>query len=308
MSFLTDPDRVADDDQLRSSCVRELLWDLALMPAGSASADIPKVIVQFWDDSSAIPADVFECLDSWRLTPRPGSDFNYILFDDKSAERFIARALGRPFAEAFDRCPHPAMRSDYFRLCYIFRLGGFYVDADEVYGGRDLRSWFRDSRLKVQPLCYDTLTDRMVPAEVFRRSQNGSSDWIFYVNNNPLIAPAFHPVIRLALGRATGLLLSDSDERFDIQSTTGPGNLTRSLVRYALTLGPTVAETRDFVFLADWDAVSTSRWPLSYRNDERNWRLWNPKSALFDTCHRSRRETKVIGEHALGLGARADSP
>jgi hypothetical protein len=199
-----------------------------------------------------------------------------VLFDDTSGERFIARTLGRRYAAAFERCPHPAMRSDYFRLCYIFTLGGFYVDADEVYSGFDFRGWFRDNRLKLQPLCYDTLSDSMVAPDVFVRNDQASSHWIFYVNNNPLIAPAFHPVIRLALSRATRLVLSDDEKRFDIQSTTGPGNLTHSLVKHALAFRPEDG-TRDFMFLHDWDAVSSSRWPLSYRDDERNWRLWNPE-------------------------------
>ena len=95
------------------------------------------------------------------------------------------------------------MRSDYFRLCYIFRHGGFYVDADEVYQGGDCRSWFLDRRLKLQPLCYDTLSNTMIPPDVFMRNQDGGSEWIFYVNNNPLIAPARHPLIRLALIRST---------------------------------------------------------------------------------------------------------
>jgi mannosyltransferase OCH1-like enzyme len=274
---MNEPHRVADDDQLRSDCVRELLRTHAPIAARSRSArrDVPKTIVQFWDDLSAIPTDVSECVDGWRSAGR-ASGFTHILFDDTSSERFIVRLLGRPFADAFTRCPHPAMRSDYFRLCYVFTVGGFYVDADDVHSGRDLPSWFRDHRLKVEPLCYDTLTNTMVPADVFRQYQEGSPAWIFYINNNPLIAPARHPVIQLALRRATRILLSGGDERFDIQATTGPGNLTRSLVEHALALGPIAPEDRDFVFLPDWDAFSTSRWPLSYRNDERNWRLWSP--------------------------------
>jgi Glycosyltransferase sugar-binding region containing DXD motif len=271
------PTGVADDHRLRSSYVRELVWRHRPLAARAPSARfcIPKVIVQFWDASPAIPTDVSECLDSWRSAGQ-ASGFTHILFDDASAERFIARSLGRSFAEAFALCPHPAMRSDYFRLCYIFTRGGFYVDADEVCSGRDLPFWFCDCRLKVQPLCYDTLTEAMVPADVFRHRQNDSSNWIFYVNNNPLIAPARHPVIQLALRRATHLLLYDGEERLDIQATTGPGNLTRSLVEHALTVESSAPEDRDFAFLSDWDAFSTSRWPLSYRDDERNWRLWTP--------------------------------
>lgn len=167
------------------------------------------------------------------------------------------------------------MRSDYFRLCYILKNGGFYVDADEVYQGGDCRSWFLDNRLKIQPLCYDTLSGTMIQADVFIGDHDDFSDWIFYVNNNPLIAPASHPVIRLALTRATELLLSHRNDRFDVQDTTGPGNLTQSLVRHAIA-SKEACEARDFQFLNNWDAMSVSRWPLSYRDDERNWRLWNP--------------------------------
>ena len=81
------------------------------------------------------------------------------------------------------------MRSDDFRLCYIFRYGGLYVDADDVYKGVELRSCFDDARLKVQPLCYDVRTDGEVPAAVFQQPQESASSWVFYVNNNPLVAP-----------------------------------------------------------------------------------------------------------------------
>jgi hypothetical protein len=64
------------------------------------------------------------------------------------------------------------MRCDYFRMCYMVRCGGFYVDADEYYQGGDCTSLFQDDLLKVQPLCYDTSTDCMVPVDVFARREN----------------------------------------------------------------------------------------------------------------------------------------
>lgn len=273
-----DAERVADDDQLRSDYVRELLWEAEHETRSPLANAIPTTIMQFWDNASAIPADVSECIDSWR-SAADATGLTYILFDDLSAKRCIARSLGTAFVDAFTRCPHPAMRSDYFRLCYIFRYGGLYVDADDVYEGVGLRSCFDDGRLKVQPLCYDVRSDRMVPTEVFRQAQRSASSWIFYVNNNPLVAPPFHPVIRLALARATALLVGDSDMRFDVQATTGPGNLTRCLVRHALTLETRRPAARDFLLLPNWDEIAMSRWPLSYRDDERNWRHWNPQSS-----------------------------
>jgi hypothetical protein len=229
------------------------------------------VLVQFWDKATAVPADVRECLDSWRPLEEQG--FARHLFDKEEAGRFIARYFGRRHSAAFELCRHPAMQCDYFRLCFIARNGGFYIDADEYYQGGDLEYLFRDNRLKLQPLCYDTSTGTMVRAKVFTRKGDDSPDWIFYVNNDPIIAPPSHPVIRLALARSTQLLLSQTGGRRDIQSITGPGNLTASLVRHAAASA--AGGARDYAFLPNWDAVSVSRWPLSYRSDERNWRIWS---------------------------------
>lgn len=276
VNSLDDLSSLVGDHRLRSSYVRELVRDtVPILDAPSDRGHIPKVIVQYWHDSSAIPTDVCQCLDSWEPLTEGDFGFKRILFDDSKARHFISRSFGGLQVAAFDRCRHPAMRSDYFRLCYIFRHGGFYVDADEVYQGGDCRSWFLDNRLKIQPLCYDTLNNTMIQTDVFIENQDDFPDWIFYVNNNPLIAPASHPIIRLALVRSTRLLLSRRKERFDIQDTTGPGNLTHSLVRHAIA-SKQAGEARDFLLLTNWDAMSISRWPLSYREDERNWRLWNP--------------------------------
>jgi hypothetical protein len=166
------------------------------------------------------------------------------------------------------------MRCDYFRLCFLFARGGLHIDADEYYLGASCDELFLNNMLKVQPLCYDLATDSMVPTQVFIRERAFSPHWIFYVNNNPLVAPPFHPVIRLALARSTRILLNESGYA-DIQSTTGPGNLTASLVRHSLAC-QLAGKDRGFALLNNWEAISVSRWPLSYRDDARNWRLWNP--------------------------------
>jgi hypothetical protein len=169
------------------------------------------------------------------------------------------------------------MRSDYFRLCFLERLGGCYVDADDVYQGGDFEYLFKDDRLKLQALCYDSSTDAMIEPRSFTKPDRDSPSWTFYVNNNPLIAPRLHPVVRLALERSTTLLTGQLREARDIQSITGPGNITASLVRHAWAAD--LAHTpRDFMIVVDWDEVAVSRWPLSYRFDERNWRLWTRSS------------------------------
>ncbi len=83
-----------------------------------------------------------------------------------------------------------------------------------------------------------------------------------------------HPVIQIALERATRILLRRDEERPDIQSTTGPGNLSVSLVMHWIWL-EREGKDQDFEFLPNWEYHSISKWPLSYRNDKRNWRIWN---------------------------------
>lgn len=270
---VNDPSQMAEDSNLRSRHVRELIDESRPLEAGSTPRPvlIPKVIVQFWHDSSAIPADVKECIESWR--PLTGNDFKRVFFDEPQARTFIANEFGRPYVDAFHRCEHPAMQCDYFRLCYIVKNGGFYVDSDEVYQGGDCDALFADERLKIQPMCYDTSKRCMVDGDVFWGSKACRPEWSFYVNNNPLIAPPAHPVIRLALERSTRMLLSRSENRFDVQAMTGPMNLTASLVKHSIE-SESAGRPRDFLLLTHWDAISTSPWSLSYRNDERNWRFW----------------------------------
>src|SRR5690606_21660819 len=95
-------------------------------------------------------------------------------------------------------------------------------------------------------------------------------DRVFYVNNDPIAAPAGHPVLQRALERATDRLLG-SEDFLEIQATTGPGNLTAALAAHARQL-QIAGYPFDFELIRDWDAIAEMRWELSYRNDERNWR------------------------------------
>lgn len=272
-----------EDDDQRSAYVRDLVHQIPSecvrgTPAGHPTprSTIPRVIVRFWHDLQDIPSDVCECLDSWNVLKNEG--FDLVLFGDGAARRFIVRTFGPLFSRAYDLCHHPAMRCDYFRLCYILAHGGCYIDADDVYQGSSCEPLFCDARLKIQPLCYDAATGNMVSPDIFLRQRKSSQGWTFYVNNNPLVAPAGHPMLNLALQRATRLLIRGG-QRLDIQSTTGPGNLTACLVRHAIARRQLPREL-DFSILDNWEALALSRWPLSYRSDERNWRFAGGPSAF----------------------------
>ena len=165
------------------------------------------------------------------------------------------------------------MKSDYFRLCFIFMEGGCYIDTDDVYQGAPIEHLFTDGRLKIQPLCYDMSTDKMVPPAVFAEQGADAPGWIFYFNNNPLMAVPGHPILERALSSATHALEENTaNDLPEIQSTTGPGNLTKSIFDAATESGEVGC---DLFVLRDWETIACSRWPLSYRNDARNWRLSN---------------------------------
>jgi hypothetical protein len=198
------------------------------------------------------------------------------MFDDDTAAAFIADHYGTQQVAAFVRCEHPAMRSDYLRLCFVLAEGGFYVDADDVLLNDGWRRVFRNNKLKVQPLCYDIPSATMVAATEPGLFDHPASDRVFYVNNNPIAAPPGHPVLRRALARATRMLL-DRTRVSDIQSTTGPGNLTAALAadarkRLIATRGLGV----DLLF--GWESTAEPNWNLGYRRDDRNWRNWSRTS------------------------------
>ena len=235
---------------------------------------IPNAIVQFWHNLRQLPYDVEECIASWARWETSG--FTHRLFDEHAAKAFIGGSLGTQHECAFERCYHPAMQADYFRLCYLLVEGGFYIDADDVCIGADISWLFEDGRLKLQPLCYDIGSGAMVKPSVFLCPNAYDPNWIFYFNNNPLAASRGHPIIERALSQATNLLeLAGENELPEIQTATGPGNLSKSIFDLGSTSKGGVED--DLVVLRDWDSLAVSRWPLSYRGDARNWRLSNQK-------------------------------
>jgi len=271
--FMTSSNQTGENHHARSNFVRDLVQRSGITVVASAlfSKMIPKRIVQFWDNLDRLPGDVGDCIETWRKTEEQG--FERLLLDKQQARDFIHRKLGQRYKRAFDRCYHPAMQSDYFRLCYILVEGGCYIDVDDVYNGSQIQHLFSDGRLKIQPLCYDTATQMMVPPSLFTKSGANAPSWIFYFNNNPLIACSGHPVIERALAQATiSLEIDITNSLPEIQSTTGPGNLTKSIFD-AATENDVIEQA--LLVLCSWEDIARSRWELSYRNDARNWRLSN---------------------------------
>jgi Glycosyltransferase sugar-binding region containing DXD motif len=261
-----------ESEASRSALIRDIVLmhidiDLACRP-WNTPCGIPRNLIRFWDDLSRLPDDVAFCMSTWERLIDHG--FAVRTFDDTSANRYIRDRYGAREAAAFSRCAHPAMRSDYLRLCVLLTEGGLYVDCDDVLLDDGWTRLFEDDRLKLQPLCYDISAGRMMPNADIWRTDLLAGGRNFYVNNDPIAAPPGHPVMRRALCRATELLLR-SDDRPEIQVTTGPGNLTTVLAAHAHAL-LLRGDPLDFHLIRGWDAIAEMRWDLSYRGDDRNWR------------------------------------
>lgn len=266
-------DLTEEDHKARSRFIRKLVQNPnnSNLKSSLYAKKPPMRIVQFWDRLDKLPQDVQECIETWEKIEEQG--FERLLFDKQQARDFILKNLGSRYLLAFDKCYHPAMQSDYFRLCYIFVEGGCYIDADDVYDGFKIQHLFNDGQLKIQPLCYDIATNMMVPIHVFTKAEANSESWIFYFNNNPLIACSGHPVIEHALTQATFLLERDITNSLpEIQSTTGPGNLSKSI--FDIVSENTEMENTIHV-ICNWEDIAKSKWELDYRNDARNWRHSN---------------------------------
>lgn len=268
------PPDFEEREDLRSALIREITLHQLEVSTGAVEnvhaepALIPRRLVRYWHDPSDLPEDVCACLDSWNRLADEGFEFR--MFDDASAVAYIANAYSERECQAFARCSHPAMRCDYLRMCFVLAEGGLYVDADDVLLGEGWRHIFRDGKLKVQPLGYDIIAGQMLPATDIWRSDLPRDGRVFYVNNDPIAAPAGHAVLKRALASATKKLLSE-DDPIDIQSTTGPGNLTAALAVHARHL-QLAGLPFDFELLPNWDSIAEMRWDLSYRADSRNWR------------------------------------
>jgi hypothetical protein len=277
MSEFNEADPLSKDERNRSNFVREFVQranEPYPIRAVHPAALPPKRIVQFWDDLDRLPPDVKECMDSWKELEQSG--FEIQVFDETAAREFIRTHLGSRYESAFEKCYHPSMKSDYFRYSYIFVLGGFYIDADDVYHGTEIDHLFSDGRLKLQPFCYDISTDQMVPPTDFVNLGANQWSWIFYFNTTPLIAARNNPIVERALmNSTTSLEQVFMGELPEVQATTGPGNLTRSVFEM---LAQESYPEEALLVVHDWEKISTSKWPLSYRSDRRNWRLSNQQA------------------------------
>ncbi len=231
--------------------VGELAMPPDAMPA--AAAPPPRRVMQFWDRSP--PGDVLALIQDWR-DRHP--DCAHTLLDEPTARGFIAEQLGDEAAEAFDRCHHAAMKSDFVRLVWLHAHGGAYLDADEV------------CRKPVGPIL-DALAHVEFIACISR-------DPAPYVHNLFMAARPGARVLGVAIEDMLGRLTQpEAPPKPDIWQTTGPGAVTRAVGRVLLEAHGSPNGSHGLVALmaeANYRLYAGEDAGLAYKKTrEGNWRM-----------------------------------
>jgi mannosyltransferase OCH1-like enzyme len=211
-------------------------------------------------------------MDMWAVL-YPG---RYHRFSSADARAFIETHFPEEFATAYGKCWHPAMQADFFRLCYLYRNGGAYIDADDVPTGRlpefDLAG---DQFLALRPLIHSTESGEKVAlaTSAYLERPESYPNVEVYFNNSPIMCTPRNQVLYLALIRAKSLLLSGRAEAIGIHDSTGPTTLSLSVVLHLLNCGTSGRRPVDILSI-DWDfyaRVGTEA-ELAYKRDGRDWR------------------------------------
>jgi mannosyltransferase OCH1-like enzyme len=86
-------------------------------------SNIPKNIILTWKNKN-IPDTVFE---KWRNLNK---HYTVTFFTDEDIIAFLKKEYSEKFSNFFVRIPFGKYKADFFRLCYLYKYGGCYVDID----------------------------------------------------------------------------------------------------------------------------------------------------------------------------------
>lgn len=84
-------------------------------------------IIQYWENTP--PLEIQKFINSWK---EANPTFNHILFNKETASKFIKENFNENIYKAFLDIKFPAMASDVFRIAYILKRGGLYIDCASV--------------------------------------------------------------------------------------------------------------------------------------------------------------------------------
>jgi len=85
--------------------------------------NIPSTILLTWRDKN-IPDYVLE---KWRSL---NTNYTIMFYTDDDIKIFLDTHYGNDYVNFFSKIPFGRYKADFFRLCYLYKFGGFYADID----------------------------------------------------------------------------------------------------------------------------------------------------------------------------------
>lgn len=85
---------------------------------------VPKQIMQTYKSLDKVPEFVIKNI------KKDNPDWKYIFYSDEDAEKFLEEEYPPPILEKFKSFSRGAHKADLFRLCWLYKNGGVYVDID----------------------------------------------------------------------------------------------------------------------------------------------------------------------------------
>jgi len=209
-------------------------------------SEIPKTIIQYWDNAK-IPVDVLECSNSWqKINPH----YKHKLFNYDAALQFIGKNYSKDELTAFKNCTNAAMQSDFFRLCYLKKFGGVYVDIDDM--------------------CLNPLDELIsAHAHIYLYQEN-----IMSIANNLIATVPNHPIIEYAFNLVKNNLLQYNKESAWFR--TGPANFTMAYANYMTSFLKEKSKRIPDVYIFGYSEIRKYIYqfvPLMYKRTNKNWRV-----------------------------------
>ena len=235
-------------------------FKVSRIPELEISPRIPKVIFQYWDRNP--PNQIISLLERNRFLCQ-ANNIKYVLFNDEDARNCLKEHFAEDVYRAYDLSPHPAMKCDLFRLCYLYQYGGFYLDADmvltekfcELFSIKGELAAFKWNNGKIKNIC----------------------NWLIGSEANS-------PIIKFALDGTTHSILKACNHTDNvlknILSISGPGIFTRTISTYIFQkekqhkefyeLAISI-ESVDYAYTLVQNGPKFLKKPLKYKKTKLHW-------------------------------------
>lgn len=90
------------------------------------NTETPKIVMQTYWDKNLIPKKVYDGIKKYC----PG--YKHIVYDDEDCVKFLRENYGKEITERFLSLKLGAHKADLFRYCWLYKVGGVYMDIKIV--------------------------------------------------------------------------------------------------------------------------------------------------------------------------------